>query len=195
MSEKYKTMPEWADLFFDKLAQYGSQEAARRSCEQAGFKTKAPSTVSNWKKNSSEFRKRFDEAKIRHCEILEAELARRAIFGRDEPVVYRGQIQYQRNPATGVLLRDEEDRPIPVTIKKYSDDLLKLKLRAEMPDKYGGTEGIAIAALARAKDHEGDTVAPAKAELVDRLKRLREGKRAELKLIDGGQKQLVEPSK
>lgn len=177
MSEKYKNLPDWSDKFFDVLARYGVQEVARRA-----VKLKSAGAITAWKKNNTEFMRRFDAAKIAHQEVLEGEMVRRAVHGREETVIYRGQPQYQRNPATGVLLKDDGDEYIPVTVTRYSDQLLLAKLKAEMPDKYGGSDTLALTAIRNAKENE-DHVAPSKAELVDRLKRMREGKKAELALV------------
>jgi hypothetical protein len=177
---KYEKMPPWADRFFDLYARYGSQEAARR-----GVDLKSASSISNWKKNNKEFAKRFDEARIAHQELLEYELSKRAVWGIEEPVIYRGQPQFQRNPATGQLIKDEDGAFVPVRVRKYSDQLLVLKLKSEMPDKYGGQEQIALAAIRDAKSDE-DHSAPSKQELRERLKKLRESKKQELELIQGG---------
>ncbi len=184
MSDKYKKLPKWADAFFDAFAKYGSQEAARKVAEKSGG-PKSPSSISNWKRYSDAFRLELDKARIRHGELLEAELTRRAMHGRPEQVIYRGQIAYQRNPSTGQLLRDENEQFIPVVIRKYSDALLTLKLRAELPEKYGGTDQLAMVAMRDAKDHE-DHEAPSKEEFKKRLRKLREVRKAELVVLDGG---------
>lgn len=185
--EPFTVLPGWSETFFDALAKYGTQEAGARA---AGV---TPGTITHWKKNNEEFNLGVQIAKQRHNEILESELARRAIFGRDEPVIYRGQIQYQRDPATGQLLRDESGQPVPVTVKRYSDQLLLAKLKAEMPHKYGGAEGAALAALQREnKDAaEADTT---KEELTQKLLKIREtamrsleaGEEPKLKALPGG---------
>ena len=56
-------------------------------------------------------------------DTLEAEAWRRGKEGWDEPVFYRGEIQ-----------RDAEGKP--VTIRKYSDRMLELLLKAHRPEKY-----------------------------------------------------------
>ena len=56
-------------------------------------------------------------------DTLEAEAWRRGKEGWDEPVFYRGESQ-----------RDAEGKP--VTIRKYSDRMLELLLKAHRPEKY-----------------------------------------------------------
>lgn len=71
----------------------------------------------------------------------EQEAFRRGVVGFEEPVVYQGQITYHverdenGNPVvseTGLpkLLLDEAGRPVPVTVRKHSDAMLGLVLKA-----------------------------------------------------------------
>jgi hypothetical protein len=79
----------------------------------------------------------------------EQEAFRRGVVGFEEPVVYQGQITYHierdghGNPVLskeGIpkLLLDDHGRPVPVTIRKHSDAMLGLVLKARR--KSYGTE-------------------------------------------------------
>jgi hypothetical protein len=63
------------------------------------------------------------EAEEIAADKLEAEAWRRAVDGVSEPVISMGK-----------LVRDENDQP--VTIQRYSDNLLALLLRAHRPEKF-----------------------------------------------------------
>jgi hypothetical protein len=63
------------------------------------------------------------EAEQVAADKLEAEAWRRAVDGVSEPVISMGK-----------LVRDENDQP--VTIRRYSDNLLALLLRAHRPEKF-----------------------------------------------------------
>lgn len=63
----------------------------------------------------------------------EYELRRRAIEGVVEPVLFKGQPVYRRDPETGDLLRDENGDYIPVTVSIRSDRLLEVYTRSHRP--------------------------------------------------------------
>lgn len=63
-----------------------------------------------------EFAKQWDDAVEEATDALEREARRRAVEGWDEPVFYKGQLQGY--------------------IRRYSDRMLELLLRAHRPDKF-----------------------------------------------------------
>lgn len=82
---------------------------------------------------------------------LEAVAFHRATHGIDEPVIHQGQLMYRRQPLTkaeltrasehdlevvGELERDENGDPIPLTVRKPSDRMLEILLKAHRPNKY-----------------------------------------------------------
>jgi hypothetical protein len=83
------------------------------ACLDIGISRK---THYDWLKDDAVYAQAFVEAKEIRCDLLEHEADRRAIKGWDEPVFYQGR-------ACGV-------------IRKYSDQMLDRRLKAELPQKY-----------------------------------------------------------
>lgn len=115
-----------------------------RSCAAAGISRK---TAYRWKANetnddgTTEFSMRWEEVVNAYVDDLETEVDRRAFSGDDVPVIYQGEMQYDIDSKTG-------ERTL-ITLKRYSDALASLRLKALRPDKYrerqehqhtGGTE-------------------------------------------------------
>ena len=94
-----------------------------------------------WLKNP-EYAKAFEQAQEEFCENIEAEIRRRGMDGIDEPVIYQGKLSYlpMVDVKTGEVLRDEAGRlrpsDQPLTVRKYSDNLLMFLAKAVMPEKY-----------------------------------------------------------
>lgn len=91
-----------------------------------------------------EFAKLWDEALKEGVENWEAETARRAFNGVNEPLTHAGHITYEidttqpRDLVTGLFpwKLDANGNRIPVTVKKYSDVLSIFMLKAHAPEKY-----------------------------------------------------------
>ena len=89
-----------------------------------------------WMRTDKLYPARFTAATTQFIEALEHEVFRRGCVGVDEPIVYQGKI-----------MKDEQGRPL--TIKRYSDNLLMFKLKKECPSyrdsfEIGGPNGGAI---------------------------------------------------
>lgn len=82
----------------------------------------------------------FHEAWTAALEIgndyLEQEAQRRAVEGYDEPVVHKGIQAFVRDPQTGELELGPDGKPIPLTVRRYSDRLLEVLLKARRPEKF-----------------------------------------------------------
>lgn len=104
----------------------------------------------NHKKAYPEFTAAVNEAEEAGVQMLEEEARRRGADGVDEPVVYQGALSYRRDPRTGELELDEDGDPIPLTVKRYSDNLLmfvtKARDRARYADRHEltGADGAAL---------------------------------------------------
>ena len=89
------------------------------------------SELQHWKEDEQFFLK-YEEA----FELFSGTLVREAIVrardGWDEPIVHHGEVQYLKDPETGQVLLDDELKPIPATIRKKSEGLLKLALKANI---------------------------------------------------------------
>lgn len=132
---EYRNIPDWAETVFAHIERGAKQYQA---CGAVGIN---PTTLWRWRKNNEEFSVRYEDAIERYRESyrerIESEIDKRSLLGTEEPVIYKGQAQYRINPDTGEYFRDEEGKPIPLTVRKKSDQLLMFKAKAEFPEKYG----------------------------------------------------------
>lgn len=63
----------------------------------------------------------------------EMELRERGIHGTEEPVLFRGEPVWKRDPNTGDVLLDDNFNAVPFTIRRRSDRLLELYTKAHRP--------------------------------------------------------------
>jgi hypothetical protein len=94
-------------------------------CEAAGVSRGA---ISVWRADDEWFDELFLAAMDESADVLEREAFRRAVTGIDEPVIYRGLPTMVQDANTG------EQRNL--TVKRYSDQLLTVMLKARKPDTY-----------------------------------------------------------
>jgi hypothetical protein len=95
------------------LASFEELHVVSDAAKAAGV---ARSTVYEWAEKDSEFAKAWDELVDRSTDLLEREAYRRAAVGVEEPVFYQGK-------KVGV-------------VKRFSDTLLIVLLKARKPDMY-----------------------------------------------------------
>lgn len=117
--------------FLREFARTGVVAAAVRA---AGV---GPDVVKHWRKDPA-FRELYDEAREEAADALEQEARRRALDGYDEPVLYRGLPTIARDPATG------EERLL--TVRRYSDQLLAILLKAARPEKFRENHSVEVEA-------------------------------------------------
>lgn len=101
------------------LILYGSTGAISGSCAALHWQDGEPLAghqVQYWRENDPVFRGHLLEARLRFAESLETEAHRRAVIGVDKPVYYQGEVVGE--------------------IREFSDGLLTLLLKANLPDKY-----------------------------------------------------------
>jgi hypothetical protein len=122
------------------LAECGTKNQAARL---AGI---AYDTVSKWRRHDDEeFRESFRElenaALAQFGDTLVDEAVIRGRDGWHEPVIYKGEQAYVRNPLTGEILLDANFNPVPLTILKKSDTIL-----GKLMDLYlgGGKKGLSV---------------------------------------------------
>ena len=84
----------------------------------------------------AEFHEAWEAALEIGNDYLEQEAQRRAVEGYNEPVVHKGIQAFVRDATTGELELDENGKPIPLTIRRYSDRLLEVLLKARRPEKF-----------------------------------------------------------
>lgn len=102
------------ELFIEELARTGNVTAAART---AGWKY--PTVAEMYRKEDPDFDLAWSDAQKQANDALVAEARRRAMEGVQEPVFFKGEI-------VG-------------SITKYSDKLLEVLLKGEMPEKFGNT--------------------------------------------------------
>ena len=112
-----------------------------------------PCTVYRAKDNDPEFREKYDNAMRESIDHLEREARKRAYHGTEEPVIYQGKLCFCLTDENGTQLPIEllEKLPVgkdgkpaipkgwtikPLTIRKPSDCLMTLILRARRPEVY-----------------------------------------------------------
>lgn len=95
------------------LAAYAKVATVRYACKMAKI---SRTTHYQWMKDDQQYKVAFGDAKLDACDNLEEEASRRAMEGCEEVVYYQGE---------------ECGR-----IRKYSDVLLIVLMKANMPDKY-----------------------------------------------------------
>lgn len=95
------------------LAAYATVATVRNGCKIAEI---SRTTHYQWMKDDPLYKEAFSEAKREACDNLEEEATRRAMEGVEEPVFYEGEVCGSK--------------------QRYSDTLLIVLLKANMPDKY-----------------------------------------------------------
>ena len=115
--KKWKLTQARRERFLKAVAQTGNISAA---VVLAGT---SRTRVYELRKVDEDFRAAWDEAENNASDKLEAEAWRRAVDGVQEPLVSAGKI-----------IRDDDGNP--VAIRRYSDAMLTLLLKARRPEKF-----------------------------------------------------------
>lgn len=110
MAHRIRLTPKKKKAFLERLAATGNVT----DCA-AALRLARP-TLYRHRKEDSEFAQAWNEAIELAVEVLEDEAKRRAVDGVEEPVYYKGEV-------CG-------------TVRKYSDTLLIVLLKAHKPEKY-----------------------------------------------------------
>jgi hypothetical protein len=110
MHGRTERTPEKEAAFLETLAESAN---VTKSCEINGI---ARRSAYEWREKDPDFAKRWDEAINLGVDALEDEAVRRGRDGVDEPVFYQGQV-------CGM-------------IRRYSDTMLIVSLKARRPEKY-----------------------------------------------------------
>jgi hypothetical protein len=115
--KKLKLTPARQERFLKALAETGNITAA------VALAGTSRTRVYELRKVDENFRAGWDEAENTASDKLEAEAWRRAVDGVQEPLVSGGKI-----------VRDDDGNPI--AIRRYSDAMLTLLLKARRPEKF-----------------------------------------------------------
>lgn len=109
----------------EALARFLKTLAATGNVTQAANAAGLPrSSLYQWRERDTHFAAAWNEAIEAATDALEAEARRRAVEGVETAVIRGGR-----------MVLDEEGNPI--TIRRYSDNLLAMLLRAHRPEKFG----------------------------------------------------------
>jgi hypothetical protein len=92
------------------------------------------SSYKKWRKDDEEFDEACDDALQTAVDEGELALRTRGIDGVEEPVLYKGEPIWKRDPVTGQVMLDDDFNPIPYTIMTRSDRLLEVYTRAHRPE-------------------------------------------------------------
>lgn len=109
------------------LETYALTGVVQPACDAADI---SRSTYKLWRREDEDFAVACEEAYQSAVDTAEVALRDRAVGGIDEPVLYKGEPIWKRNPDTGAILLDDDFSPIPFTITKRSDRLLEVYMKA-----------------------------------------------------------------
>lgn len=119
------------------LEAYRAHGVIGPACSVAGI---GRTTFKRWRQEDEEFAAAVQDAYDDAVDAGEAELRARGVVGVDEPVLYKGEPVWRRDPQTGELLLDDDFEPIPFTINRRSDRLLEVYVRSHRPQYKERTE-------------------------------------------------------
>jgi hypothetical protein len=127
-----KPPKDWSEKFLKALAETGNVWA---SCRQAKV---SRTTVYRRREEDAAFAAAWLDALEDSSDVLEFEARRRAHDGVDEPVIYQGELCGRWiGPDGQEATKDTPGaRMVPLVVKKYSDSLLTLLLKANRPGKF-----------------------------------------------------------
>lgn len=137
-----RTREEMCARFIDELRKRGNVTDA---CRVAGFERR--STAYEWRNADPEFAAQWEEALDEASDLLEKEAWRRAVDGVQEPVI--GRVGKDED---GILTGPDGK---PLYIRKYSDTLMALLLKAHKPEKYRERQDITANVNANVKGYVG----------------------------------------
>lgn len=98
----------------------------------ADFASTSKDTIREYRRKDPEFKALYEEALQASIDRLEEEGRRRAYYGVEEPVLFQGQPTYKRD-WLGEIVRDKNGDPVIFTVRKPSDRLMELFLKAKSP--------------------------------------------------------------
>lgn len=129
-----------------------------RACKAVGI---GRTTAYDWRDADPDFAAMWDRAMTIGVTALEDEAKRRAFEGTEEPIIHQGQIQYEvrekltkggrpiidrvtKQPKMEVVRNEDGSRKM-ATVRKYSDSLVPLLLKAHGGEKYRDNSKIEMA--------------------------------------------------
>ncbi len=108
------------------LRAYALNGIIQPACDAAGI---SRSTMYRWKEEYGDFARACDDALQAAVDAAELELRTRAVGGVEEPVLYKGEPVWRRDPVTGAVFLDEDFNPVPFVVHRRSDRLLEVYMK------------------------------------------------------------------
>ena len=107
------------------------------------------STFRLWRDTDEEFAERVAEARLVRQEHLRKMVEERAFTGYLRPVIYKGELQYERYPPghelAGQVKLDDDLEPIPLMERVMSDQVFLRHAEANLPEYKTGRGGAGAA--------------------------------------------------
>lgn len=126
------------ELFLEHYRVHGNISAA---CRHLGYKSS--NVYYTWIEDDEEFALEAERAFEESVDEAEAELRARAVTGKEYPVTLKdGTPVYKRDPDTGEIMMDENFDPIPLTVTRTNDDLLKFYIAGVRRRRFGTTSSV-----------------------------------------------------
>lgn len=116
--------PTKKEVFIENYALHGVVTVA---CAAASI---SRSCYYQWCENDEDFAIACEDARECAVDLAEFELRNRAVDGVEEPVLFKGEPVWRRDPVTADVLLDDDFNPIPFTINRRSDRLLEVYMKA-----------------------------------------------------------------
>ncbi|MBT9467206.1 terminase [Hydrogenophaga sp.] len=128
---------DWKPAF---LAALREVPVVLHGCEAAGV---ARTTAYRARETDSAFAEAWDDAMEAGIDRAEKEAMRRAVVGFEEPVIDKGLLAYRMERHVGEdgavkyqPVLDANGQPVPLTVRKHSDQLLALVLKGRRKSVY-----------------------------------------------------------
>ncbi len=123
------TMDARKDKFVEAYAANAASIAP--ACLAAGV---SRSTYKRWRRDDPDFDAHLEEAYQEAVDEAEAEVRHRGVHGVEESVIHKGELMYQTDPISGVLVLDDDFMPVVLTVNRKSDRMLELYVKANRAD-------------------------------------------------------------
>ena len=99
------------------------------------------SDFNRWMTQDEVFVDNFQSARRCWADHVRGWVNAAAMEGIPEPVIYKGQVQYQRDPDTGEFILDARGHRIPVTVNKRDNRVLMKLAEANLDEFARGRQG------------------------------------------------------
>lgn len=134
LTEAWEEMDEENQIKVAFIEEFSKHGVVAKACRVVGI---SRSRYRKWTQEDETFAILHKDAYEDAVDEGEYELRRRAIEGHNEPIFYQGNPVWERDPNTGEVKLDDAGQPVQLTVRKVSDKLLELYVKANRKAKYG----------------------------------------------------------